>query len=199
MTFANTRCASVLALLALLAAMAASAQTQQVYRYVDPEGRVVYSDKPPPPNARDAQAKRVGQNTIETSELSYSEAMAQERFPVTLYTFGCGTVCDTASGLLNKRGVPHTTVDVGQSDGADKLKRLTGGLDAPALQVGDQYATGFNESRWQNLLNDAGYPKTPAPRNAPVGRAPPPAAATPEPSTAARRRSPPAPTGGYPQ
>jgi len=198
MTFANTRSASVLALLALLAAMAASAQTQQVYRYVDPEGRVVYSDKPPPPNARDAQAKRVGQNTIETSELSYSEAMAQERFPVTLYTFGCGTVCDTASALLNKRGVPHTTVDVGQSDGADKLKRLTGGLDAPALQVGDQYATGFNESRWQNLLNDAGYPKTPAPRNAPVGRAPTPASAAPEPSTTTQTVTPPA-TGSYPQ
>lgn len=201
MTFAHTRFASVLALLALFAAMAASAQTQQVYRYVDPDGRVVYSDKPPPPNARDAQAKRVGQNTIETSELSYSEAMAQERFPVTLYTFGCGTVCDTASALLNKRGVPHTTVDVGQSDGADKLKRLTGGLDAPALQVGDQYSTGYNESRWQNLLNDAGYPKTPAPRNAPVGRAPTAAPAAPaaaDAGTATQTVTPP-PTGGYPQ
>jgi hypothetical protein len=196
MTFAKTWSASVLALLALAVAMAATAQTQQVYRYVDPEGRVVYSDKPPPPNAREAQAKRVGQNMIETSELSYSEVMAQERFPVTLYTFGCGTVCDTASALLNKRGVPHTVVDVGQSAGADKLKRLTGGLDAPALQVGDQYATGYNEARWQNLLNDAGYPKTPPPRTAPVGRAPPPPA--PEPSAATQTVSPPA-TGGYPQ
>src|ERR1700676_13302 len=147
MTRAKTRLACALTLLALIAAAAATAQTQQVYGYVDPEGRVVYSDKPPPPNAREAQAKRVGQNTIETSDLSYSEVMAQERFPVTLYTFGCGTVCDTASALLNKRGVPHTVVDVGQSGGAEKLKRLTGGLDAPALQVGDQYATGFNEGR----------------------------------------------------
>ncbi|HEV2979293.1 MAG TPA: DUF4124 domain-containing protein [Casimicrobiaceae bacterium] len=191
----TARFASTLALLALFAAVAATAQTQQVYRYVDPEGRVVYSDKPPPPNARDAQAKRIGQNTIETSDLSYSEVMAQERFPVTLYTFGCGTVCDTASALLNKRGVPHTVVDVGQSDGADKLKRLTGGLDAPALQVGDQYSTGFNESRWQNLLDDAGYPKTPAPRTAPVGRAP---APPPEPAPATQTVTPPQ-TGGYPQ
>jgi hypothetical protein len=192
----TARFASTLALLALFAAVAATAQTQQVYRYVDPEGRVVYSDKPPPPNARDAQAKRIGQNTIETSDLSYSEVMAQERFPVTLYTFGCGTVCDTASALLNKRGVPHTVVDVGQSDGADKLKRLTGGLDAPALQVGDQYSTGFNESRWQNLLDDAGYPKTPAPRTAPVGRAPAPPS---EPAPATQTVTPPPQTGGYPQ
>ena len=115
---------------------------------------------------------------------------------MTLYTFGCGTVCDTAAALLNKRGVPHTVVDVGQSGGADKLKRLTGGLDAPALQVGDQYATGYNESRWQNLLDDAGYPKTPAPRTTPVGKAP---APTPEPSAPTQTAAPPPATGSYPQ
>jgi uncharacterized protein DUF4124 len=203
MTTTSIRSASsgALALLFVVSALAAAQaqpQTQQVYRYVDTEGRVVYSDKPPPPDARDAQAKRIGRNTIETSDLSYSAAMAQERFPVTLYTFGCGTVCDTASGLLNKRGIPHTVVDVGSGDGADKLKRLTGGLDAPALQVGDQYTTGFNENRWQNMLTDAGYPKAPAPRTTPVGRAPAPA---PEPT--ANTQNTPAVTapakGGYPQ
>jgi len=188
-----------LAALALAAicgcSMAMAQQLQQVYRYTDPEGRVVYSDKPPPPNARDATSKRIGKNTIETSNLSYTAALAQERFPVTFYTFGCGTVCDTASSLLNKRGVPHTVVDVGTSDGADKLKRLTGGLDAPALQVGDQYTTGYNENRWQSMLTDAGYPKTPAPRTSPVGKAPAPA---PEPSAATQTVTPPG-KGNYPQ
>jgi Domain of unknown function (DUF4124) len=168
----------------------APAQTQQVYRYVDPDGRVVYSDKPPPADARDAQAKRIGRNTIETSTLSYAAVLAQERFPVTLYTFGCGLVCDTAAGLLNKRGIPHSVVDVGQNDGAEKLKRLTGGLDAPALQVGDQYTTGYNENRWTTMLTDAGYPQTPPPRTTPVGRASPPVA---PPSAAAQPPSPPPP------
>ena len=101
---------------------------------------------------------------------------------MTLYTFGCGLVCDNAAALLNKRGIPHTVVDVGQNDGAEKLKRLTGGLDAPALQVGDQYTTGYNENRWQSMLTVAGYPQTPAPRTAPVARAPAPQAA-PAPAT----------------
>ena len=186
--------------------VAVAQQLQQVYRYVDPEGRVVYSDKPPPPNARDAQSKRIGKNTIETSNLSYTAALAQERFPVTLYTFGCGTVCDTASSLLNKRGVPHTVVDVGAGDGAEKLKRLTGGLDAPALQVGDQFTTGFNENRWQSMLTDAGYPQAPPPRTAPVGRAPAPApaqapgpAVQPAPGAAVAPGAPTAPKGDYPQ
>ena len=158
-------------------------------------------DKPPPANARDAQAKRIGKNTIQTSDLSYTAALAQQRYPVTLYTFGCGTVCDAASGLLNKRGVPHTVVDVGQNDGAEKLKRLTGGLDAPALQVGDQYASGFSDARWQSMLTEAGYPLTPPLRTTPVGRAPA-QQTTPTPAPSASPPSttpPPTKSGDYPQ
>ena len=202
MTGTRKRCAQgAIALLLLGTSGFAPAQVQQVYRYVDKDGHVVYSDKPPPADARDAQAKRIGRNTIETSTLSYASVLAQERFPVTLYTFGCGLVCDSAQGLLNKRGVPHTVIDVGQNDGAEKLKRLTGGLDAPALQVGDQYTTGYNESRWQNMLSDAGYPQTPPPKTAPIGRAPATtAAAAPSPATqpAAQLPTPPA-KGDYPK
>ena len=184
------------ALAAACACGLATAQTQQVYRYVDADGRVVYSDKPPPPNARSAQAKRIGNNTISTSDLSYTAAVAQERYPVTLYTFSCGVVCDAATALLNKRGVPHTVVDVAQNDGADKLKRLTGGLDAPALQVGDQYTAGFSEGRWQTMLTDAGYPQTPPMRTTPVGRAP--ATPAPAPASSAQGATPPAKGGDYP-
>jgi hypothetical protein len=180
----------------LLASAGAIAQTQQVYRYVDVDGRVVYSDKPPPADARNAQAKRIGRNSIETSELSFATQQAQERFPVILYTFSCGVVCDTAQGLLNKRGVPHTVVDVSQGDGADRLKRVTNGLEAPALQVGDQVATGFNENRWQTMLSDAGYPKTPPPRTAAIAR-PPAAAETPRPAQVVPPDA--TPKGSYPQ
>ncbi|HEY7944981.1 MAG: DUF4124 domain-containing protein [Burkholderiales bacterium] len=184
--------------LLLLASACAIAQSQQVYRYNDPDGRVVYSDKPPPADAKNAQAKRIGRNSIETSELSFATKQAQERFPVTLYTFACGVVCDTAEGLLNKRGVPHSIVDVTQGDGADRLKRLTSGLEAPALQVGEQVATGFSENKWQSMLSEAGYPKTPAPRTTPIERPSAPVAA--EPSKTTQVVTPDAtPKGSYPQ
>ena len=162
--FIRSQPALLLALLLGVASGLAGAQVQQVYRYVDVDGKVVYSDKPPPPNAKDAQAKRVTGNSIETSALSYATQQAQERYPVTLYSFACGVVCDTAQAMLNKRGVPHSVVDISVGDGADKLKKVSGGLDAPALQVGEQYSVGFNETKWQGMLTDAGYPKTPPPR-----------------------------------
>ncbi|HEV2039959.1 MAG TPA: glutaredoxin family protein [Casimicrobiaceae bacterium] len=189
------RSLTAFALLLLIPGLAA-AQVQQVYRYIDLDGRVVYSDKPPPPTAKDAQAKRIGANSIETSDLSYATAQAQERYPVTLYSFSCGVVCDTAQGVLNKRGVPHTVIDVSVGDGAERLKRLSGGLDAPTIQVGDQYATGFNEGKWQAMLNDAGYPKTPPPRTTPVGRPPVPIVTAP--STTSQTVAAP-PKGTYPQ
>jgi glutaredoxin len=197
------RSLTAFALLALVSGVAEAQAQQQVYRYIDADGRVVYSDKPPPPSAREAQAKRIGNNSIETSELSFAVQQAQERFPVTLYTFACGVVCDTAEGVLNKRGVPHAVVDVSLGDGAERLKRLSGGLDAPTVQIGDQYATGFNEGKWQAMLTDAGYPKTPPPRTNPVGRPAVPAATTPSAtsqSVAAPATAAPAPAkGSYPQ
>jgi hypothetical protein len=189
--------ALILALLLEVTCGLAGAQVQQVYRYVDVDGKVVYSDKPPPPNAKDAQSKRVSGNSIETSEISFATQQAQERYPVTLYSFACGVVCDTAQGMLNKRGVPHSVIDVSVPDGAEKLKKLSGSLDAPALQVGEQYSVGFNETKWQGMLSDAGYPKTAPPRTTPVGKP----VVAPDLSAATQAALPPAaPKGtGYPQ
>ena len=61
--------------------------------------------------------------------------------------------------------VPFTTVNVEDGDNAEKLKNLTGETSAPVLQVGDKLiAKGFNEARWNTLLDQAGYPKSPGRR-----------------------------------
>jgi glutaredoxin len=195
LAYALNRIALACGVCAFLAAGVAAAQTAQVYRYTDRDGRVIYSDKPPPPEATNVQSKRLGANFIEDSDMPLAAQQAQERFPVTLYTFACGDVCVNAEGLLNRRGVPFTTVNVEDAKGAEQLKALTGELNAPVLQVGDKLiAKGFSESRWQALLDDAGYPKTPAPRRVAPGRpAPEPAAAKNEPPQSA------AAPGGYPK
>lgn len=141
------------------------AQERQVYRYTDADGRVVYSDRAPTSGAKDVSTKRLRGNTIETSEMPLVVQQAAERFPVTLYTFACGPACDNALALLNRRGVPFSTVNVEENDGAERVKTLSGDLVAPVLQVGDKLVQkGFNEAKWNSLLDQAGYPKTPARR-----------------------------------
>ena len=155
-----------LGIAALVVAGGAFAQAQ-VYRYTDADGHTVYSDRPPSSEVKNLQTKKLGANFISTSEPGYAAALAAERYPVTLYTFQCGEVCQNAETLLNKRGVPFTIVNVSEPDGQTRLQAVASEGVAPVLTVGDkQVAKGFNEARWQAMLDEAGYPKTPAPKRA---------------------------------
>lgn len=145
--------------MALMLVLAFSVNAQTLYRYVDADGRVVYTDKPPPPSAKDAQVKSMDANIVETDKVPMSTRQAMERFPVTLYAFSCGTLCEDAEALLQKRGIPYTFVNTQNQDGADKLKKLTGDTQVPVLQVGVDFVKGFNESAWQQKLDQGGYSK----------------------------------------
>ena len=190
---------SLIALTLVAAAAFAGSASAALYRYVDANGRVVYSDHPPPANAKDVQPKELPGNVIETDPAPLAARQAAERFPVTLYTFDCD-ICREAKALLDKRGVPFETVIVSEEKGAARLKALTGKQSAPVLQVGDkQVMQGYNEERWQAILDEAGYPRTaPAARKA-DSRAPVAAKANVLPAEPAKEEAPPAPGQGYPK
>jgi len=169
----------------------AGAQPKELYRYTDADGKVVYTDKPPPPDAKNVQPKRMGENVIDTSELPLAARMASERYPVTLYTFDCGEPCQNAVALLNKRGIPFRTVNVSETAGGAKLMKLTGTNLAPVLQVGESLVSqGMNDERWQAMLDQAGYPRTPPPRRMAPGKG---TETPPDAKTAASTATPPAP------
>jgi glutaredoxin len=135
---------------------------QQVYRWVDANGRVQYSDQPPPPGTKNVQEKNVGGNSIQNNELSLVAQDAQKKNPVTVYVNECGESCDAAKSYLNKRGIPHTVVDPTRSlELNKKFKEETGGTVVPVLKVGERRLSGWSESSWASALDSAGYPKTP--------------------------------------
>ena len=156
----------------LLTLAATGVAQTQVYRYTDADGRIVYSDRPPPGSAKNVQPKRLGANYIETTQMPLGTQQAVERFPVTLYTYDCGDVCQHAEALLNRRGVPFQTVNVTEAQGAAKLQSLTGEQRVPVLQVGERIEKGYLESKWQAALDDAGYPKAPPQKRNATPRAP---------------------------
>jgi glutaredoxin len=187
-----------------IAVLASGALAQTLYRYVDPSGRVVYSDQPPPATAKDTQTKQLPQNVIETDPVPLQAREAAEHFPVTLYTFDCD-ICRDAQALLVKRGIPFETVIVSEEKGAARLKALTGKQTAPVLTIGDkQVLQGYNETLWQAKLDDAGYPRTAPPARR--AQLPPKAAAAPRTAaddtaapTATGEAARPAPGQGYPK
>lgn len=148
--------------LTLALVLSATASAQSVYRWVDANGRVQYSDQPPPPNAKDVQQRSVGGSSIQNNEMSLEAADAQKKNPVTLYVSECGEACDAGKAYLNKRGIPHTVVDPTRSlELNKKFKEDTGGTVVPVIKVGERRLSGWSEQSWASALDAAGYPKTP--------------------------------------
>jgi glutaredoxin len=149
--------ASILALVLIAATNPALAG--ELYRWVDENGGVHYSDQPPPPDARSAERKRLGDKPGQ-GQVSYALQQAMKNFPVTLYVSDdCGEPCKAAASYLTRRGVPFAQKDARQEADADALRALTGGkLEVPVASVGPKVLRGYEESAWKATLDAAGYP-----------------------------------------
>lgn len=147
----------------LLCLAAASAQAGQIYRWVDQQGKTHFSDQPPPPNARNLQQVSGKGNVVEVDKESYASKQARERNPVVLYaSAGCGFFCDMAQVHLKRRGITYSVKDPSKNpEHAVELKKLTGTMEVPVIVIGGAHQKGYEATIWDNLLDTAGYPRTP--------------------------------------
>jgi glutaredoxin-like YruB-family protein len=141
---------TVSALLAILLVNAGLAQAQTVYKWVDAQGKVHYSEYPP---ARgDAAA-------LDLHVTSYEGPAAVEDITnvaggrsVTLYTTSWCGICKRAKAHLDRKGVSYRAVDIEQDRSArDEFKRL-GGRGVPLIVVGNRSMHGFDARRLDRML-----------------------------------------------
>lgn len=161
----------------------------QAYRWVDEQGRIHYTQTPPPPAAKGIQRKDFRSSGGESGDLPYATQVAAKNYPVTLYTQpDCGSPCDDARASLVKRGVPFREVSAVSQKEFDEVKQISGKEGVPLLVVGSLFQRGFDEARFNSLLDTAGYPAV-APRVQTEAAGKSPAAAAP-PSAQAPRPAP---------
>ena len=155
------------AALLIIASLIATPAVAELYKWVDKNGRITYSDTPPPADAKRVEKKRFLDRVAEGDGLSFATQNAMKKHPVFLFATDCGEPCDKGKALLAKRGVPHAlkNPETNVVDG-NELKKLVGALEVPALQVGKNGIKGFNESAWHATLDAAGYPKSAGPLKA---------------------------------
>jgi len=147
------------ALLPLIALSAAQLVAAQQYRWVDENGRVHYTDTPPPATAKDVQKKRMTGNAV-GSQGSYGLAEAIKNSPVTLYSHpDCKDLCQMARDVLNGRGVPFAEISATDPAKIEQLRRVSGGERVPVLVVGGQVETTVSAAAYNQALDLAGYPK----------------------------------------
>jgi glutaredoxin len=163
MTSHAIKFAAVGALVALASGTFSSfSQAQPVYRIVGPDGKVTFSDKPPPAasNAKVTAAGADGARGVATASLPFELRKVAGQYPVTLYSGdNCGP-CASARSLLTTRGVPFTEKTVSTNDDAQALQRISGDNSLPFLTIGSQQLKGFSDAEWTQFLDAAGYPKS---------------------------------------
>jgi glutaredoxin len=120
-----------------------------VYKWTDAQGRVQYSDSPPPA----AKATQLRLQTY-TGPVEVSRAVGTDS-GVTIYTTEWCGVCQRAKAFFKQNGVPFREWDVEKTAyGAIKFKQL-GGSGVPVITVGAEKMMGFDAGRFMALWKNA--------------------------------------------
>lgn len=148
-------------LTALVSLLATPVLAQGVYRIVGPDGKVTFSDQPPPANTpvRPVGSATTGAAAGAGAQLPFELRQVSSRYPVTLYSSRECAPCNTGRNLLNARGIPYNEKTVETGPDGEALKRISGEMTLPFLTIGSQRIKGYSDTEWTQFLDAAGYPK----------------------------------------
>lgn len=149
---------TILATGMLLALASTGVSAQSVYRIVGPDGRVTFSDTPPPSGATPTPTR--GSAAAADAGLPYELQQIARRYPVTLYSGNNCAPCASGRALLQMRGIPFSERTVTSPEDVQALQRLSGEAGLPLLTIGSQQLKGFSDAEWTQYLDAAGYPKS---------------------------------------
>lgn len=133
----------------------------QMYKWVGANGKIVYSDTPPPANA-----KKLASKSMETSsslpnvKLPPELQAAVSKNPVVFYSTGNCSACNEARTMLKQNGIPFTEKTIKTNEDIEKLKQISGDSTLPLIFVNRSKFLGFNEDEWRTALTAGGYPET---------------------------------------
>jgi len=144
----------------VLALLLAGNAYAELYRSIDKDGKVHYSDVPLT-GSEDVAEVKVDKAPTPDETLPYEVQRAKQNFPVTLYSFpDCGSACKMSREFLSKRGIPFVEKSLVTQEDIDAFRKDSGDNQMPALSIGKSWLKGFQAEQWNKELDIAGYPKT---------------------------------------
>lgn len=134
--------------------LSTSSVSAEVYRWVDTNGKVHFSDKKP----QHEQAKPVDinvTNTYQNIELKplgpSSSKSSKRRNRVVMYSAEWCGYCKMARNYFQSKKIPFTEYDIDKNTQAKQKYDKLGGKGVPLILVGKKKMSGFSQQRFDSL------------------------------------------------
>jgi glutaredoxin len=147
-------------LLSLIVFMMSVSAQAQVYKWVDADGKVTYSDVPPPKTAVKVETKSYSSSDESSVALPFELSQAVKNMPVTFYSTPNCQICDDGRNFLKQNGIPFSERTVTTNSDSEKLSSISGGAQLPVLLIGKTKLVGYGYTQWRSNLTQAGYPES---------------------------------------
>ena len=154
-------------LFACMAAVAAFAAdpptTTTLYKSIGPDGKTIYSDRPPGEgnSAKTLTFRNLPSSPLSASTLAYIEQLGKPKqaelaaapaVGVVLYTTGWCGYCRQARAYLASKGVAYREIDIETKDGLMAYVQAGGKNGVPMLVAKGHFISGFSAGGYDALL-----------------------------------------------
>jgi glutaredoxin-like YruB-family protein len=141
----------------LLAGFLASALTpaavnaDQIFKWVDENGKVHFTDIPP--NDQETEQVQVRINSYSATELLVMDEVSSSD-KVVMYSTDWCTYCDKAKKYFTANDVPFVEYDIEKDSAARREYDRLGGRGVPVILVGNKRMNGFSVATFERMYNN---------------------------------------------
>jgi glutaredoxin len=151
-------------MLLICSALAVTApKAQSLYKSIGPDGKVVYSDKPPSEGRIEKTMKleNLPSSALPASASSYVEQLRRMRASsspatptagVVLYSAAWCGYCKKAKAYLSGKGIAYQEVDIDSNAGMLSFAQAGGGGGVPLLLASGQRVQGFSPAAYDAIF-----------------------------------------------